>query len=93
MDRTGRITGFLEKTGANLPGVINAGVYAFNREIFDHIPEGPSSLEKDIFPRILTRGVYALEVQGMFIDIGTPEDYARAQALCERLNQAAAGNQ
>jgi hypothetical protein len=25
----------------------------------------------------------------MFIDIGTPEDYARAQAICDRLSDAA----
>jgi NDP-sugar pyrophosphorylase family protein len=42
-----------------------------------------------LFPRLLERGVYALEHQGMFIDIGTPEDYARAQELCGRLYQAA----
>jgi NDP-sugar pyrophosphorylase family protein len=87
-----RVTGFLEKTGANLPGVINAGVYVFDREIFEHIADGPASLEKDVFPKILTRRVYALEVDGMFIDIGTPEDYARAQTLFDRLSHAAVGD-
>jgi D-glycero-alpha-D-manno-heptose 1-phosphate guanylyltransferase len=64
-------------------------VYIFNRSIFAHISEGASSLERDVFPRILDRGVYAFEHSGMFIDIGTPEDYARAQVLCERLSEAA----
>jgi len=86
-----RVIGFTEKTGAGAPGLINAGVYVFNEKIFDHIPEGPASLEKDVFPRILDRGIYALEQRGMFIDIGTPEDYARAQALCDRLCDAAFG--
>ena len=86
-----RVIGFTEKTGRGAPGLINAGVYVFNQTIFDHIPDGPASLEKDVFPRILDRGIYALEQRGMFIDIGTPEDYARAQALCARLCNAAFG--
>jgi NDP-sugar pyrophosphorylase family protein len=84
------VTGFTEKTGAEA-GLINAGVYVFNREIFADIPDGPMSLEKDVFPRVLGRGVYALEQSGMFIDIGTPEDYARAQMICDRLCDAAVG--
>ncbi len=89
VDSGGRVRGFTEKTGADAPGLVNAGVYVFGRAIFEHIPAGPASLEKDVFPRILELGVYALEQRGMFIDIGTPEDYARAQALCDRLSDAA----
>jgi len=57
--------------------------------VLEHIPDGPASLEKDTFPRLLDYGVYAAEQGGMFIDIGTPEDYERAQALRESLCQAA----
>jgi NDP-sugar pyrophosphorylase family protein len=89
VDAGGRVIGFMEKAGVNAAGLINAGVYVFDREVFEHIPEGPASLERDVFPRVLDRGVYALEQRGMFIDIGTPEDYARAQALCGRLSNAA----
>ena len=89
VDSGGRVIGFTEKTGANAGGTINAGVYVFNRGIFEHIPKGPASLEMDVFPRVLDRGVYALEQRGMFVDIGTPEDYARAQALYGRLSDAA----
>jgi NDP-sugar pyrophosphorylase family protein len=88
VDASQRIVGFKEKTGAEVPGVINGGVYVFDRSIMDLIPNRPSSLEKDVFPRVLDRGVYALEQHGLFIDIGTPEDYARAQGLSERLHQA-----
>jgi NDP-sugar pyrophosphorylase family protein len=84
-----RVVGFREKIGASVPGIINGGVYIFKRAILQRIPEGPASLEKDIFPRFLDHGIYALEQQGMFIDIGTPEDYARAQTLCHSLYQAA----
>ena len=89
LDTLNRVVGFSEKTGARVPGVVNGGVYVFNRAILDHIPHGPASLEKDVFPRLLEHGVYALEQHGMFIDIGTPEDYARAQVLCRSLYQAA----
>jgi D-glycero-alpha-D-manno-heptose 1-phosphate guanylyltransferase len=80
---------FSEKMGIPEAGVINGGVYIFNREVLHRIPDGPSSLEKDVLPGLLSHGVFALEQNGMFIDIGTPEDYVRAQALYESLSHAA----
>ncbi len=85
----GRVSGFTEKTDGDPTGFVNAGIYVFNRRILEQIPEGPGSLERDIFPRLLDHGVYASEQHGVFIDIGTPQDYARAQELCERLYAAA----
>lgn len=78
-----RIVEFCEKTGHDSPGLINGGVYVFSSKILDHIPSGPASLEKDIFPNILSHGVYAIQQKGTFIDIGTPADYEHAQALFE----------
>lgn len=88
-DARNQVTGFIEKTGNQGPGLVNGGVYIFKRAILQQIPDGPASLEKDVFPNLLPGGVYALEQSGMFIDIGTPEDYARAQTLCQDLYQAA----
>jgi NDP-sugar pyrophosphorylase family protein len=85
----GRVEGFTEKTGSTAPGLVNAGVYLFRKAIFEHIPDGPASLERDVFPKIFSQGVFALEQDGMFIDIGTPEDYARAQVIRTRLSDAA----
>jgi D-glycero-alpha-D-manno-heptose 1-phosphate guanylyltransferase len=85
----GRVNGFTEKREGDSSGFVNAGIYVFDRRIFEHIPEGPSSLERDVFPKLLDHGVYVAEQHGVFIDIGTPEDYARAQELCEKLNAAA----
>jgi len=84
-----RVSGFAEKTGADTASLVNAGVYVFGPSIFDFIPEGEASFERDVFPRILSRGVYALEQHGVFVDIGTPEDYARAQVLSDQLWNAA----
>ena len=80
-DPNGRVTGFAEKTGREVRGLVNGGIYIFNHAVLQHIPEGPASLERDLFPRLLDQGVYAQEQHGKFIDIGTPADYARAQEL------------
>jgi NDP-sugar pyrophosphorylase family protein len=90
-----RIVGFAEKSNSDSTGFINTGIYVFNRRIFDHIPEGlPAaggsvSLEKDVFPNLVEHGLFASKQNGMFIDIGTPEDYARAQDLSKMLYKAA----
>lgn len=91
VDVDGRVTGFAEKMGSNLPGLVNGGVYVFNHDVFQHIPEQPGSLERDVFPRLLDQGVYAQKQHGMFIDIGTPADYVRAQQLYDSLDELASG--
>ena len=88
VDARGRVRGFAEKTGSEIPGLVNGGVYIFNHVIFQYIRDQPASLERDVFPRLLDHGVYAQEQHGMFIDIGTPADYARAQQLHDSLNEA-----
>jgi mannose-1-phosphate guanylyltransferase len=88
VDSTNRVTKFLEKTGDAAPGMINAGIYIFGPAILEHIPAGPVSLEKEVFPGLLDQGVYAAREHGVFIDIGTPADYATAQQLSDRLRRA-----
>ena len=85
VDEKGRVVRFSEKMGIPEPGVVNGGVYVFNRAILRQIPDGPSSLERDVLPSLSSEQVFASEQKGMFIDIGTPEDYARAQTLCRTL--------
>jgi len=89
VDSRHRIRAFSEKTGNAAPGLVNAGVYVFSRSVLEYIPEGASSLEKSVFPQLLDHGVYALKQDNLFIDIGTPQDYARAQALCDCLYRVA----
>ena len=91
VDESGLVRCFAEKTGENVPGLVNGGIYIFDRAVLQHIPALPSGLEKDVFPRLLEHGVYAQEQHGMFIDIGTPADYLRAQQLCDSLSEAASG--
>jgi NDP-sugar pyrophosphorylase family protein len=89
LDAQHRVIGFCEKKNTGAPGLVNGGVYLFKRAALRYLPEGPASLERDVFPSLLEYGVYAAEQNGMFIDIGTPEDYARAQALSETLSEKA----
>jgi len=74
----GRITGFAEKKSRGAPGLVNAGVYLFNKEIFSVIPARvPYSLEYDVFPKL--RDCYAYESGKGFVDIGTEERYKQAR--------------
>ena len=82
LDHDGRITQFLEKGVRGGPGLINAGVYLLRKQIIRDLQTGgPISLERDVFPRLLDRGVYGLISTGFFIDIGIPDDFKRAQTL------------
>ncbi|NJM34843.1 MAG: HAD-IIIA family hydrolase [Rhodomicrobium sp.] len=76
-----RITGFAEKAGGG-SGLINGGVYWLDRTILDWIGTLPASLETDVLPRLARAGMLAgKSYDGFFIDIGIPEDLARAQTL------------
>jgi D-glycero-alpha-D-manno-heptose 1-phosphate guanylyltransferase len=82
VDRDGRITQFVEKGACAGPGLINAGVYLLRKQIVCDLPAGTAiSLEREVFPRLLDRGVYGLVCTGLFIDIGIPDDFKRAQTL------------
>jgi D-glycero-alpha-D-manno-heptose 1-phosphate guanylyltransferase len=81
LDGGGVITGFREKRPM-ARGLINGGVYALHRDLFGlrALPER-FSFEQEILEAEVGRGRFHGEVfDGYFIDIGIPEDYARAQA-------------
>jgi NDP-sugar pyrophosphorylase family protein len=91
LDRDGRVVRFVEKGVCAGPGLINAGVYVLRKQIVRDLPEAAAiSLEKDVIPRLLDRGVYGLVCTGLFIDIGIPEDLRRAQTLLASQASAAA---
>jgi len=75
----GCVLSFREKASLSSGGYVNAGVYVFEPEILDYIPEGVGcSLERDVFPGLFESGeLYGYPSSGYFIDIGTPEDYRR----------------
>ena len=78
----GRITGFGEKI-AKGEGIINAGVYVMARSILTAI-DVPSSLERDVFPRLIGLGMMSYPSQAPFIDIGNPDSYARIEVAAAK---------
>lgn len=75
-----RIVRFEEKREQGGPGWINAGMYLFSRPLLDTIPAKRAvSLEREVFPSWIGRGMYGFPSHGRFLDIGTPESYAAAE--------------
>ena len=76
----GRVVGFTEK-GVVGSGVINAGCYVFDRNELDAFPLNiPFSLEVDFLSKSISSKEFQVFISdGKFIDIGIPEDFARAQ--------------
>jgi len=74
-----RIVGFEEKKRLE-QGVLNAGLYWLNRSVGDKLLELPSpfSLEKEVFEKHVFP-ISGCVFHDYFIDIGVPDDYARAQ--------------
>jgi len=75
----GEVLEFLEKTGVQASGEVNAGIYALERSVLDLIPVGENvSIEREVFPRLVGEGLHGLRLDGYWMDIGTPERYLRA---------------
>jgi D,D-heptose 1,7-bisphosphate phosphatase len=60
----------------------NAGVYFFNKKIFDYIPKKKSSLENYILPKLIQmKLIKGIKINNFFIDIGTPKNLIRANKI------------
>jgi mannose-1-phosphate guanylyltransferase len=78
-DEEGKVLEFLEKTGEEVPGEINAGAYALDRSVLDLVPAGQAvSIEREVFPRLVGDGLCGLLLDGYWMDIGTPDRYLQA---------------
>lgn len=79
---SGRVTQFSEK-GLAGPGRINAGYYLVPTDLLaEHTAGKPFSLEADFLAgAIHVRDFAAFVSDGLFIDIGIPEDFHRAQTM------------
>jgi NDP-sugar pyrophosphorylase family protein len=82
LDGHGRVVRFEEKGGGGR-GWINAGVYLLRRELVAAMAAGrPLSLERDVLPGwVDSRQVWGQRTSGRFLDIGTPQSYAQAEAF------------
>lgn len=81
VDGNGRITAFREKDPSAGQGLINGGIYRIDRHLLDGYSVGqPFSFEKELMQRrFRDERYYAYASGAYFIDIGIPDDYARAQ--------------
>jgi mannose-1-phosphate guanylyltransferase len=77
----GSVGEFLEKPNSDSDqldsNLINAGMYVLQRSVLDDMaPRGTNiSIERDLFPKLVGRGLYAVVGEGYWLDIGTPERY------------------
>ena len=82
-DDDGRVKAFQEKPGVEeaLSDEINTGIYLFEPEIFEHIPDGVSyDIGSQLFPKLVEKGLpfYALPMDFEWVDIGKVPDYWHA---------------
>ncbi|HWY77977.1 MAG TPA: sugar phosphate nucleotidyltransferase [Verrucomicrobiae bacterium] len=76
----GELLRFLEKQPGS--GVINSGIYLLRHSLLSQFPDQtPLSLERDVFPSWLARGMRLQTVvtEAPFLDIGTPESLPQAE--------------
>jgi mannose-1-phosphate guanylyltransferase len=92
----GKIDRFVEKPKVFVGNKINAGIYLFNSKVLDRIKPEPTSIEKEIFPKMAEEGqLYSMVLKGYVIirvilnlfsarfwmDIGQPKDYLAGTSL------------
>lgn len=77
--------------GAGATGPVNAGIYVVDKSVLAGITTLPASLEQDVFPGLVKSGALrGTAYRGYFIDIGIPDDFARAdRELREKLRRPA----
>jgi NDP-sugar pyrophosphorylase family protein len=81
-----RLLGFEEKRGGG--GLINAGVYVFERAALATIPEGRAvSLERELLPQLIAakERIAVVRHEGYFEDMGTPDGLAAFRAVAPGL--------
>jgi D-glycero-alpha-D-manno-heptose 1-phosphate guanylyltransferase len=76
IDENNMILEFVEKDQTSARGLVNSGIYLFEREIIERFPKDKKfSLEHELFPQLIGKGLYGFLFSGDFIDIGTPESF------------------
>jgi len=91
VDDDGRIVEFKEKPRPEeaFSNLINAGTYILEPEVLDLIPRGRAvSIEQEIFPAIIPKGLYGYVSGEFWIDAGKPLDYIEAHRLLMNVDRA-----
>ncbi|KAL2621067.1 hypothetical protein R1flu_001272 [Riccia fluitans] len=75
-DETGQVQRFVEKPQIFVGNKINAGIYLLSPSTLEKIELRPTSIEKEVFPKIAAeKKLYAMVLPGFWMDIGQPRDY------------------
>jgi len=76
LDKDARIRRFQEKPKREeaFSNLINAGAYALEHEVLEYIGKGFVSMEREVFPKILDKGMYGMKFDGYWIDCGRREN-------------------
>jgi D-glycero-alpha-D-manno-heptose 1-phosphate guanylyltransferase len=86
-EKDGRILSFDEKCHGSGVGWINAGIYLLSNEILKYLKKNTStSLEKNLFPSLIGKGLYGYCSKGNFIDIGTQESLVEAESFFSKID-------
>ena len=94
IDDNNKITKFKEKPSKKevFSNLINAGSYIFEEEVFDYMPEGRHSLERDVFPKLAEdHFLNGMQFDGYFIDAGTRESWCEAVSRCIKESRFSTG--
>ena len=81
LNESNHITRFKEKPAPEevFSNLINAGSYIFEDDVFDWMPDGRHSIERDVFPKLAAEGLLSgAPFEGYFIDAGTPTAWNQA---------------
>jgi len=86
LNKQGRVMRFVEKPSPAqvFSRLANAGVFVVDPRVLDLIPpEVPFDFGQDLFPRMLSEGlpIQGYRIRELLIDIGTPDNYQRAQHI------------
>ena len=79
----GAVTAFVEKPPPEEcdTNLINAGTYVLEPSVIDMVPEGVRcNIEREVFPALVGKGLFALGFTGYWNDIGTVPSYVAANA-------------
>lgn len=80
--QSGKIERFVEKPQVYVSNKINAGLYIFSPNVLNRIELRPTSIEKEIFPEMAKDdNLYALELDGFWMDVGQPKDFLTGMCL------------
>lgn len=79
LNKTGRITSFVERPSRPKGNLAFAGIFLAGSALFDFLPPRmPSDLGRDVFPWLANR-MHAYRIPGYVVDVGTLASYRRAQ--------------